>query len=1330
LRHYWRKLSITRKFALTFSLLLALIVLVALMGFWAVTLVRAQTENAIVTSMQIQRLALEMDNNLQQARRIEKEFFLRQAVTTSAIADQDFAKTHARYISQVVSISNRIQELTSNPQVSEALRQSSTDLAAYIPLVNLYASSFNEAVGLVGSLKAQNNGVLTRLEQSVTPMHQVLQQVGDPVLLTIFWEMRAAEQEYLLTRQRSRMQTTLDLVSQLRDATHRSSSLTSAEKSQLDGLLMTHQLVAEELMAVDDQIHNLRSSFDLQATAFEPIAHGLTALANNEVIQVREQIAVTSNLATTSLIMAVLMAMALALGVAYLLNRNITRSIVTLTNAAVALQRGYLDTRVDLEREDELGQLAGTFNTMASRMKDLVSRLESQAATAETRLLEAVESISEGFSLYDADERLILCNSKYREMRADIADLIKPGVPFEALLRAGAERSQYVDAIGRVEEWVQERLKRYRKPSGPFEQLLSNGRWLQINEYKTQDGGTVAIRSDITARKRMEKIQASIYRISEIANTVSELSDLFRIIHSVIGGLMPAKNFYIALYDPVTQKLTYPYFVDEFDEPPTGAEPLGQGLTAYVLRTETPLLATADTLEILTRQGEIEPIGTVPVVWLGVPLRVNDQAIGVMVTQTYTGTRLGEQEKHIMMLAANPVAMAIERKRTETALRESEALYKTLFNNAPVAIFTKDRAGYYTSANADLLKYWPQNPVGYRDLDLLPPYIAAGMRLADMQVMEADAELILEEDMETPQGFRTILSRKVPLHDAEGQVAGILGISLDITERKQAEIALQKAKEAAELANRAKSQFLANMSHELRTPLNAIIGYSEMLQEEIEELGESRFITDLEKIRTAGKHLLNIINDILDLSKIEAGKMQLYLENFEVSYLVQEVVTTVRPLVEKNNNTLTVHYDDTLGAMQADLTKVRQALFNLVSNASKFTQHGEISLTVERIKSEIISLKNPNLVPPASLHGPLSEDWLVFTVKDTGIGMTEEQLQRIFEAFTQADASTTRQYGGTGLGLAITQRFCQMMGGEITAKSVSGQGSIFTIWLPAQVEPVFSPGLPAEVEVTSSVLTSAKPKPSGAITILVIDDDPTVLDLMRRFLIKEGFWVETASSGEAGLELAGKLRPAAITLDVMMPGMDGWAVLTSLKSDPALSGIPVIMLTMLDDKNIGYALGASDYLTKPIDRDRLAMLLSKYRGDRSLCSVLLVEDDTVTRTLMRWMLDKEGWTVVEAENGRIALEQVAKRRPDLILLDLMMPQMDGFTFIGELRQNSAWRTIPIVVITALALTPEDRLRLSNYVVQILQKGAFTQEELLREVRELVSACIRPELVPA
>jgi signal transduction histidine kinase/DNA-binding response OmpR family regulator len=518
-------------------------------------------------------------------------------------------------------------------------------------------------------------------------------------------------------------------------------------------------------------------------------------------------------------------------------------------------------------------------------------------------------------------------------------------------------------------------------------------------------------------------------------------------------------------------------------------------------------------------------------------------------------------------------------------------------------------------------------------------------------------------------------------------------------ERRRVEEAreeLWRAKELAEGANHAKSAFLANMSHELRTPLNAIIGYSEMLQEEAVEAGQNELVPDLQKIYTAGRHLLTLINDILDLSKIEAGKMELFVESFDIATLVQEVVTTIRPLMQKQANQLEVECAPDLGMMRADVTKVRQALFNLLSNASKFTHEGIVRLRVARHETDEL-------------------DQVVFEVADTGIGMNNEQLERLFEAFTQADASTTRKYGGTGLGLAITRRFCQMMGGDVTVTSEVGIGSTFTITLPTDPTVARARGDDA-VQVILPELAHNR--------VLVIDDDPTIGELMRRFLTKEGFAVDVALSGEDGILRAQLDPPHVIILDVLMPRMDGWAVLSALKAEATTRDVPVIMLTITDDKTIGFALGAADYMTKPIDRDRLLTVLRRYQPSRS-APVLLVEDDAATRQMLRRMLEKEGWSVVEAANGRAALSVLTHSLPELILLDLMMPEMDGFEFVQQLHSRDDWRAVPVVVITAKDITSEDRMRLNGHAERILQKGAYSRDQLLNEVRKLVFAHTRP-----
>jgi PAS domain S-box-containing protein len=647
------------------------------------------------------------------------------------------------------------------------------------------------------------------------------------------------------------------------------------------------------------------------------------------------------------------------------------------------------------------------------------------------------------------------------------------------------------------------------------------------------------------------------------------------------------------------------------------------------------------------------------------------------------------------------------RKQAEESVRRSEQRYRSLVEASASIVwdtpasgeFGDDQQGWadFTGQSAEEVKGW-----GW--LDAVHPDDRSETAQAWARAVRGQAVYQSEHRLRRRDGaYRHMVARAVPIPNPDGTVREWVGVHDDVTERKEAEAALVEAKEAAEAASRSKSTFLANMSHELRTPLNAIIGYSEMLQEEVEDGGETpasaSTVADLQKIQAAGRHLLGLINDVLDLSKIEAGRMDLYLETFDAGEMVRGVAETVRPLVEKNGNALAVSCPADLGPILADQTKARQALLNLLSNAAKFTRDGTVTLEAARESSG-------------------GHDGLVFRVRDTGIGMTPEEVARLFRPFTQADASTTRSYGGTGLGLTITRRFCQMMGGDVEVRSEPGRGSEFTVRLPAVAAPTPAP------EAGDEPHPEADPGAGGGDLILVIDDDPGVRELVRRTLEKEGFRVRLAAGGEEGLRLARRLRPDAITLDVMMPGMDGWAVLSALKSDPALAETPVVMVTIVDDKNLGYSLGAADYLTKPIDRKRLTAVLAKYRRGPAGGVALVVDDDPAGRRLVAEALEADGWTVAEAENGRVAFERLAEVRPDVILLDLMMPEMDGFAFAHELRLNPLWCDVPILVVTAKDLSDADRRRLNGQVLGVLQKGSYTREDLLAEVRRELAARVR------
>ncbi|MFZ6029314.1 MAG: response regulator [Chloroflexota bacterium] len=631
-----------------------------------------------------------------------------------------------------------------------------------------------------------------------------------------------------------------------------------------------------------------------------------------------------------------------------------------------------------------------------------------------------------------------------------------------------------------------------------------------------------------------------------------------------------------------------------------------------------------------------------------------------------------------------------------------------------------------------------------------PNVIGLSISLAESEtsryVVETGKTLVIADAQTDP--------RMVPMHElmrqrqtyallltpllSRGEVIGTIGIDLDDPERiftpndidlaetiagqiagalEQARLLeeMGQAKDAAEAASRAKSTFLANMSHELRTPLNAIIGYSEMLIEEAHDSGQNAFVPDLEKIQSAGRHLLTVINDVLDLSKIEAGKMQLQIESFSIFTAVEETCNLIRPLIEKNQNTLHVHCPPHIGFAINDQTKLRQCLFNLLSNSAKFTKEGDVILDVRRECKTLRTEAKDHSEAESGGGGPLTllaqeRDYFVFVVRDTGIGMDAEQTERLFQPFTQADSSTTRKYGGTGLGLAITRHYCRMMGGDISVSSEPGCGSTFTMYVQAEI-----------VERLSARSIEPKTQPAGRKTnILVIDDDDPTRDILQRMLRREGFHVIGAASGEEGLRLARALRPSLITLDVMMPDMDGWAVLSKIKGDPDISDIPVVMLTIVDDQNLGYILGASDYLSKPIDRDRLISVVGKYRQEQSSRPVLIIDDEPELRSILKRYLVKEGWAAIEASDGREGLQQVHEHPPQLILLDLMMPDMDGFEFIAQLRSYEACATIPVIVITAKVLDQEDRAQLAGKVDKVLFKGSYNHIELLAEIKKLVS----------
>jgi len=644
------------------------------------------------------------------------------------------------------------------------------------------------------------------------------------------------------------------------------------------------------------------------------------------------------------------------------------------------------------------------------------------------------------------------------------------------------------------------------------------------------------------------------------------------------------------------------------------------------------------------------------------------------------------------------------RNQAQREIRTQKVLLQGLVDQLPFWISVKDKDGKYQLVNELMAKDYGMTAgqvVGQTISDLLKnePELEKMENRWDQEVLSGNRRLEVPEywkKTKTGGHWRRLV--KVPSYDGEGEIQGLITWSDDITQQKQAEEELRAAKEQAETSNRSKSAFLANTSHELRTPLNAIIGFSELLMEEAEEEGTEEFVADLEKIHTAGKHLLGLINEILDLSKIEAGKMTVEVHEFSLSLLIHSVVDTVQGLAKINNNKLVVNLSDGLGAMNSDEVKVRQILLNLLSNAAKFTENGSITLTV-------------------SSETGASEEWLVVHVADTGIGISEEHLKNLFQEFSQADESTTRKYGGTGLGLVISKRFSQMLGGDISLKSTVGVGTEFTLKIPMEAPQVMK-------EAGQEVLPQSAPKvpevqdPSGPL-VLVVDDDPNVRELLSRQLIQSGYRVELARNGREALYKVQANKPAAITLDVFMPEVDGWDLLARLKESPETSDIPVVMCTVTEERSKGLALGAVDYLLKPVRQEQLMAVLDRHLSQTKGANILVVEDDDRTREIIVRLLKGSGHFPVEAENGEVALEKYTHQIPDLILLDLQMPVMGGLEFLEKITEKGKTVDSPVVVFSAADLDEDVRKRLNGYVQEVIQKGSTSLDQLMGKVQKLL-----------
>ncbi|MGI3777254.1 MAG: response regulator [Janthinobacterium lividum] len=734
---------------------------------------------------------------------------------------------------------------------------------------------------------------------------------------------------------------------------------------------------------------------------------------------------------------------------------------------------------------------------------------------------------------------------------------------------------------------------------------------------------------------------------------------------------------------------------DGRDGLPGGADPAEDGPGGLALRAwrergpvhvADPAAAPADA-RLPAAAGRGLRSGIAFPVWMG------QDVAGVVEFYDHDAIEADDTLLEAVAVLGQMMGRALERHRIASDLRRSEARFRAIANTMPQLSWMTDASGRITWFNDRWHAYTGTTPEqmaasGWTVVHH-PDHVERVERTLGASVASGAAWEDTFPLRAADGSYRWFLSRALPIRteaggDDGGSVIGWFGTATDITALREAERSQALALEEAEAANEAKSLFLANMSHELRTPLSAIIGYAEMLVEEVEDgAGPEEVVRDIRKVETNARHLLGLINDVLDLSKVESGKMETYAETFDVADMVAGIAATAEALVRTKENRLEVVLAPGLGSMHSDITRIRQVLLNLLSNAAKFTEKGLVTLSATRQR------------------GTDGADWVTFSVADTGLGMSEEQVARLFQRFQQADASTTRRFGGTGLGLSLTKAFGALLGGEVGVRSVPGEGSTFFMRVPAT--------LPAAAPPDDAAPAM---EPDGRQVVLVIDDDATQRELTSRFLERTGYAARLAADGASGLALAREIHPHVILLDVTMPGMDGWSVLGALKADPALSDIPVVMVTFLEQRALASSLGAADYIMKPVDWNRLSLVMDRFRSAEG--DVLVVDDDADTRLRLRHVLERHGWSVAEAQDGRAALEHVALALPRVILLDLAMPVMDGFEFIERLRERPGCGTVPVVVLTSLSLTLEDRRRLRG-ANQVLNKGNVSLDELTRKL---------------
>jgi PAS domain S-box-containing protein len=704
---------------------------------------------------------------------------------------------------------------------------------------------------------------------------------------------------------------------------------------------------------------------------------------------------------------------------------------------------------------------------------------------------------------------------------------------------------------------------------------------------------------------------------------------------------------------------------------------------------------------------------------------------------------LGQLARGFRRMVQEVASREKQLREAQADLERSERHFRALIENATDIVSIVDAQAivrYNSPSFRQILGYAPDQHVDRPATENIHPEdrdrVATGLR----DLVTAGGEQMIEYRFRARDGsWRTLESHSTNLL-ADPAVAGIVINTRDVTDRRRAEDEVRRlnarlelrvrertaeletaleqlraAKEATEQAMRQQEVFLSNVAHDLRTPLTVVIGYGEDLLRRARKKGIDAFVPDLQLVVNRGRDLLELINDLLSLSKAMNDRgIDLDIEVFDVVALVRERIEGLGPIAKKYGNTIVFEPVEGLGNMVADRSKVWRILMNLLSNACKFTKDGRITVSAERESS------------------PEGER-IVFRVSDTGMGIPVDKQAILFHRFARAHPDSGRFQAGVGLGLSICLLYCRAMGGEIRVASEEGKGSMFTVSLPAIVATAPQPSQPAPDRPTRppAPATPVRRATGEANLVLIIDDDTSVTDLVQRNLAEEGIASRAATSGEEGLRLAKQILPSAIILDVVMPGLDGWGVLAALKADAATAEIPIIMASMLDERERGLRLGADEYVTKPLARDRLVRALHKHLRDRPTPRILVVEDDDDTRRLLAGVLREQDWIVQEASDGAEALSLIASDPPDLVVLDLMLPTVDGFEVVERLRRDPRLPEIPILVVTAAELSADDRRRLEGRVAQVLGKDLLDRDELLREIRALVAEYARTRTpVPA